>query len=89
MLVELATNFFNSFLVWFLRLRLNSMLFLNSQTVAIAQNSIITSFKFFVLLKVCTVAIKIVNDQILKLNWTHDINSFRTKNARNVAYKLH
>ena len=37
---------------------------------------------FFLYFKVCTVAIKIVNHQLIKSNWPHNINIFQnwTKN---------
>ena len=46
------------------------------QTSCNYSTTFIMSFTFLVLLKVCTVAIKIVNHQQLKMNWRHDINSF-------------
>ena len=75
-LVSLTTNISNSLLFWFWRLGPSSRLFLSFQPVIITQQSIIMSFKVFILFKVCTVAIKIVNNQLLKTNWRHDINIF-------------
>ena len=54
----------------------SSSRFLSSQPVAITQQFITMNFKFLVLLKVCTVTIKIVNRQLLKMNWSHEINIF-------------
>ena len=44
-------------------------------SVAIIQQPIITSFNILILLKMCNVAIKIITkNQLLKMNWSYDIN---------------
>ena len=59
-LVVLMENIFNLFLVQLLRLGPSPRPFLISQPAAITQQTIMMSFKFFILLKVCAEAIKIV-----------------------------
>ena len=75
-LVSLTTNIPNSFLFWFRRLGPTLRTFLSFQPVLITQQPIIMSFNFLILLKVCTVTIKITNHQLLKVNWHDDINTF-------------
>ena len=88
-LVSLTTSIPNSFLLWFWRLGPTSRPFLSFQPVLIIQQPIIMSFKFFILLKVCTVAIKIINHQLLKVNWRHDINIFlKIINGLKLVYRL-
>ena len=88
-LLSLTTNIPNSFLFWFWRLEPSSRSFLSFQPVLITQQPIIMSFKFLILLKVCTVAIKIINHQLLKVNWRHDINIFlKIINGLKLVYRL-
>ena len=74
-LVSLTTNILNSFSFWFWRLGPRSWPFLSFQPVLFTQQ-VIMSLKFFILLKVCTVGLKIVNHQLPKTNSRHDINIF-------------
>ena len=67
-LVSLTANISNSFLFWFCRLRPRSRLFLSFQPVLFTQQAIIMSFKFFILLEVCPVALKFININYQK--WT-------------------
>ena len=77
------------FLILILKTGAYSRLFLSFQPVLITQQPIIMSFKFFILLKVCTVAIKIINHQLLKVNWRHDINIFlKIINGLKLVYRL-
>ena len=88
-LVSLTTNIPNSFLFWFWRLGPTSRPFLSFRPVLIAQQPIIISFKFLILLKVCTVAIKIINHRLLKVNWRHDINIFwKSWKGLKLVYRL-
>ena len=88
-LVSLTTNIPNSFLFWFWRLGPTCRPFLSFQPILITQQPIIMSFKFLILLKVCTVAIKIINHQLLKVNWRHDINIFlKIINGLKLVYRL-
>ena len=88
-LVSLTTNIPNFFLFWFWRLGPTSRPFLSFQPVLITQQPIIMSFKFLILLKVRTVAIKIINHQLLKVHWRHDINIFlKIINGLNLVYRF-
>ena len=55
---------------------------LSFRPVLVTQQPITTSFKFLILLKLCTVAIKIINHQLLKVNWRHEINNFFFENHK-------
>ena len=89
-LVSLTTNSIpNSFLFWFRRLGPTFRTFLSFQPLLITQQPIIMSFKFFILLKVCTVTIKNINHQLLKVNWCHDINIFlKIINGLKLVYRV-
>ena len=86
-LLSLTTNIPNYFLFWFWRLGLTS--FLSFQPVLITQQPIIMSFKFLILLKMWTVAIKIIKHQLLNVNWRHDINIFlKIINGLKLVYRF-
>ena len=88
-LVSLTTNIPNSFLFWFWRLGPTSRPFSSFKPVLITQQPIIMSFKFLILLRVCTVTIKITNHQLLKVNWHHNINIFlKIINRLKLVYRL-
>ena len=88
-LASLPMNIHSSFLFRFYKLEPTSRSFLSFQPILITQQPIIMSFKFLILLKVCTVAIKIINHQLLKVNWRHDINIFlKIINGLKLVYRL-